>query len=128
MSRKLLLFLIVLGTVAAGVAPAVAVTGSRPVRSCADLVRSFDVPDARTQVTSAVVVTGATEFCDVRGTISPNIGFQLKLPTRGYQGRYLQYGCGGFCGNRSFKTGSGTTDFPLDASCSSWGLPGPERP
>ncbi len=98
MFRKLLIFLVALATVAAGAAPALAGSGSRPVRSCADLVRSFDVPDARTRVTSAAVVSGAAEFCDVRGTIEPNIGFQLKLPTRGYQGRYLQYGCGGFCG------------------------------
>ncbi|MDX8054770.1 tannase/feruloyl esterase family alpha/beta hydrolase [Lentzea sp. BCCO 10_0798] len=107
MFRKLLVPLVVLGTVAAGIAPAAA---SGPVRSCADLVRSFDVPDARTSVISATVVTGTTEFCDVRGTIEPRIGFQLKLPLRGYQGRYLQYGCGGFCGaigDPAFPSGCG---------------------
>ncbi|WP_231114487.1 tannase/feruloyl esterase family alpha/beta hydrolase [Lentzea aerocolonigenes] len=83
---------------AAGIMPAAASADARPVRSCADLVRTFDVPSARTQVTSAVVVAGTPEFCDVRGTIEPHVGFQLKLPLRGYQGRYLQYGCGGFCG------------------------------
>ncbi|GAB2856338.1 tannase/feruloyl esterase family alpha/beta hydrolase [Lentzea nigeriaca] len=99
MHRKLFVVVLSVLLVGAGIAPAVAADqGSRPVRSCADLVRSYDVPDARTRVTSASVVSGATEFCDVRGTIEPNIGFQLKLPTRGYQGRYLQYGCGGFCG------------------------------
>jgi feruloyl esterase len=99
MFRKVLVSFVVLATAGAGIVPAVAgESRPRPVRSCADLVRSFDVPAARTQVKSAVVVSGATEFCDVRGTIEPNIGFQLKLPTRTYQGRYLQYGCGGFCG------------------------------
>ena len=100
MYRKLLVFFASLAVVAAGIAPAAAAGESavRPVRSCADLVRTFDVPDARTRVTSAAVVSGGTEFCDVHGTIEPNIGFQLKLPTRGYQGRYVQYGCGGFCG------------------------------
>ena len=73
MFRKLLVSLVVLGTAVAGIAPAAADSAFRPVRSCADLVRSFDVPDARTQVASAVIVSGATEFCDVRGTISPNI-------------------------------------------------------
>ncbi|HEX7303311.1 tannase/feruloyl esterase family alpha/beta hydrolase [Lentzea sp.] len=99
-----------LGILVGGVSPAVAATGSRPVRSCADLVRSFDVPDARTRVASATVVAGEPEFCDVRGTIEPGIGFQLKLPTRGYQGRYLQYGCGGFCGiidDPAFPSGCG---------------------
>ncbi|SER24561.1 feruloyl esterase [Lentzea xinjiangensis] len=99
MFRKLLISSVAVATVAAGIAPAVAhEPETRPVRSCADLVRSFDVPDARTRVASAAVVSGPTEFCDVRGTIEPAIGFQLKLPTSGYQGRYLQYGCGGFCG------------------------------
>ncbi|SDN92273.1 tannase/feruloyl esterase family alpha/beta hydrolase [Lentzea jiangxiensis] len=110
MSRKLFMFLVALTTVAAGISPATARPGPRPVRSCADLVRSFDVPDARTQVTSAAVVAGTPEFCDVRGTIAPGIGFQLKLPTRGYQGRYLQYGCGGFCGiigDPAFPAGCG---------------------
>lgn len=110
MFRKVLVSLLVLGTVAAGTAPALAAAGTRPVRSCADLVRSFDVPDARTRVTSAEVVAGSTEFCDVRGTIEPAVGFQLKLPVRGYQGRYLQYGCGGFCGiidDPDFPSGCG---------------------
>ncbi|MFD5824745.1 tannase/feruloyl esterase family alpha/beta hydrolase [Lentzea sp. NPDC060358] len=99
-----------LGIVVAGTAPAGAAPGSRPVRSCADLVRSFDVPDARTRVASAVVVAGTPEFCDVRGTIEPGIGFQLKLPTRSYAGRYVQYGCGGFCGiidDPGFPSGCG---------------------
>ncbi|MDT7782373.1 MAG: hypothetical protein QOF58_792 [Pseudonocardiales bacterium] len=98
MYRKLLVLGVSLVVVAAGIVPAAASAGTRPARSCADLVRTFDVPDARTRVTSAAVVAGTPEFCDVRGTIEPNIGFQLKLPTHGYQGRYLQYGCGGFCG------------------------------
>jgi feruloyl esterase len=112
MHRKLLVFFASLAVVAAGIAPAAAAGGSsvRPVRSCADLVRTFDVPAALTHVTSAAVVSGDTEFCDVHGTIERNIGFRLKLPTRGYQGRYLQYGCGGFCGvlaDPAFPAGCG---------------------
>nr|WP_202873400.1 tannase/feruloyl esterase family alpha/beta hydrolase [Kribbella capetownensis] len=30
--------------------------------------------------------------------IEPAIQFQLKLPTTTYSGRYLQIGCGGYCG------------------------------
>ncbi|GAB3413014.1 alpha/beta hydrolase family protein [Flindersiella endophytica] len=81
------------------------VTGARssailPVRQCADLVRTFDIPGAATRVTSATVVPAGAEpaHCDVRGVIEPAVGFQLRLPTETYQGRYLQYGCGGFCG------------------------------
>lgn len=103
MHRKIFIACVSFATVVAGMAPAVAAEESvvRPAHSCAELVREYAVPDAKTQVTSAVVVPAsavAPEFCDVRGKIEPNIGFQLKLPTQTYRGRYVQYGCGGFCG------------------------------
>ncbi|MEU7479113.1 tannase/feruloyl esterase family alpha/beta hydrolase [Lentzea sp. NPDC042327] len=103
MVRKSLAALVAVLTVVAGTVPAASSSGgpTRPVRSCAALVRSYPVPDARTRVESAVVVPAAgrvPEFCDVRGTIEPDVRFQLKLPTRTYRGRYVQYGCGGFCG------------------------------
>src|SRR5689334_19492308 len=108
MYRKSTALLAVL-VVVAGVVPAVAGPAAesgaggpvRPVQSCAALVRTYAVPAARTRVTSAVVVPASArepEFCDVRGTIEPAIGFRVKLPTRTYRGRYLQTGCGGFCG------------------------------
>jgi len=40
----------------------------------------------------------APELCDVRGYVAPQVQFELKLPARTWQGRYLQFGCGGFCG------------------------------
>lgn len=73
----------------------------RPVRPCAELVRDFDIPDAATHVTAATVVAasaGEPEHCDVRGYVEPAVGFQLRLPTATFTGRYLQYGCGGLCG------------------------------
>lgn len=72
----------------------------RPVLDCADLVRGFDIPGARTHVTSAKVVPAGAEpeHCDVRGYVEPAVAFQLRLPTTTYTGRYLQYGCGGLCG------------------------------
>ena len=60
------------------------------------------VPDFPTRITSATVVAAkdqAPEFCDVLGYIQPQIHFELKLPTTTWQGRYLQQGCGGFCGS-----------------------------
>jgi hypothetical protein len=81
-------------------APAAAGSVIRPVRPCADLVRGFDIPGAATRVTSATVVPAGAEpaHCDVHGVVAPAIQFQLRLPTETYGGRYLQYGCGGFCG------------------------------
>lgn len=72
----------------------------RPVRQCAELVRDFELPGASTHVTSATVVPAGEEpaHCDVRGVVEPAIQFQLRLPTDTYRGRYLQFGCGGFCG------------------------------
>jgi feruloyl esterase len=59
------------------------------------------VPEAPTTLISSFVVPAAAttpEYCDVKGYISPQVHFQLKLPTATYQGRYLQQGCGGYCG------------------------------
>jgi hypothetical protein len=74
-----------------------------PVISCAVLAQHDfgNVPDAPTSISSATVVAATSttpEYCDVKGYISPQTQFELKLPTKTYQGRYLQVGCGGFCG------------------------------
>lgn len=82
-----------------------------PVMTCESLTRNAadgspppdftTVPDAATTlVSSAMVAATATspDYCDVKGYISPQIQFELKLPTQSYQGRYLQQGCGGYCG------------------------------
>jgi len=89
-----------------GLAPsgAAAEPGSavRPVRSCEELVSDFDIPGAATHVTTAMPggggSTGEPEHCDVHGYVEPAVGFQLRLPTSTYAGRYLQYGCMGLCG------------------------------
>ncbi|MGW4522188.1 tannase/feruloyl esterase family alpha/beta hydrolase [Amycolatopsis sp. NPDC004378] len=73
----------------------------RPTTTCGDLVRGYALPGATTHVTAAAVVaaTGTDpEYCGVKGYVEPAVRFELRLPTRTYAGRYLQYGCGGFCG------------------------------
>jgi tannase/feruloyl esterase len=67
------------------------------------------IPGAPTRVSSASVgaaTTTSPEFCDVKGYVSAQVQFELKLPTKTWQGRYLQNGCGGFCG------AIGNTSFP----------------
>lgn len=57
--------------------------------------------DAPTQIEGAKVVPaveGTPEHCLVTGYIAPQIQFKLYLPTQTWAGRYLQIGCGGFCG------------------------------
>ncbi|RSM46349.1 tannase/feruloyl esterase family alpha/beta hydrolase [Amycolatopsis balhimycina DSM 5908] len=73
----------------------------RPVTACAGLAHGYALSGAATHVTSAAVVaaTGTDpEYCGVKGYVEPAVQFELRLPTKTYAGRYLQYGCGGFCG------------------------------
>jgi feruloyl esterase len=85
-------------TAAALVQPA-AVT---PVVNCAQLAKddfSRAVPGVPTTITSAalITVTGAS-YCDVQGTQPPQLQFDLRLPVSTWAGRYVQEGCGGYCG------------------------------
>lgn len=59
------------------------------------------LPDAMTFILTAEVVpagNGLPEHCKVTGSILPAIGFEMYLPTQGWNGRFLVQGCGGFCG------------------------------
>jgi feruloyl esterase len=56
---------------------------------------------APTSITSAKLTpaSGATpEYCAITGYVQPQIQFELRLPTKTWNGRYFQVGCGGFCG------------------------------
>ena len=59
------------------------------------------IVDAPTRITGSTLVQGSgdvSEHCQVAGYVAPQVGFLLHLPTRGWNGKYLQQGCGGFCG------------------------------
>ncbi|MFC9893797.1 tannase/feruloyl esterase family alpha/beta hydrolase [Nocardia sp. NPDC127579] len=76
-------------------------TGSASTARCEELIGEYGVPDAATRVTQATTVAasgGKPERCDIRGTVAPAVRFRLELPTTTFNGRYLQYGCFGFCG------------------------------
>lgn len=67
------------------------------------------IPDYPTSIASATIVPAASgnpEYCDVKGMIAPQTHFELELPVSTWQGRYLQNGCGGYCGS------VGTQQFP----------------
>ncbi|MBV9805741.1 MAG: tannase/feruloyl esterase family alpha/beta hydrolase [Solirubrobacterales bacterium] len=81
--------------------------------SVASLASLAGLPRYPTAVASATVVpaspgTATTpanpEYCDVKGMIAPQTHFDLQLPTKTWQGRYLQNGCGGYCGTVSAQT------------------------
>lgn len=74
-----------------------------PIMPCTALLQQdfTNIPEAPTTLASAAIEPAhaeRAEFCLVRGIISPQIQFELRLPTHGYTGRYLQGGCGGACG------------------------------
>jgi feruloyl esterase len=65
------------------------------------------IPDAATQVTAARLVPGSARqpaHCEVQAYVAPNIGFELRLPARDWNGKFAHVGCGGFCGG-IFPTG-----------------------
>jgi feruloyl esterase len=54
-----------------------------------------------TTIGGTAVVTDREDlpgFCRVQGTIDPNIGFEARFPLAGWNGKYYQSGCGGYCG------------------------------
>ena len=60
-----------------------------------------EIPGAPTRITSARIVAATEtqpEYCEVSGYVQTQVKFQLKLPTSTWQGRYLQFGCSGYCG------------------------------
>jgi feruloyl esterase len=80
-------------------------SASTPCEALAD-VDFTRIPGAPAAVTSAKIVpaAGATpEYCAVKGYVQPQIQFELRLPTKTWNGRYFQVGCGGFCGMISIQ-------------------------
>ncbi|HEX6472620.1 MAG TPA: tannase/feruloyl esterase family alpha/beta hydrolase [Streptosporangiaceae bacterium] len=73
------------------------------------------VPGAPAVVGSATVGTAPLgwEACDVKGTVAPQIQFEALLPTKTWRQRYLQTGCGGFCGNVTINAQAATGCVPL---------------
>lgn len=69
--------------------------------SCESLARVDlkNVADTPSVISATRLIDSSVgQFCLVRGTIKPQIEFEVDLPVRGWQQRYLQTGCGGLCG------------------------------
>jgi hypothetical protein len=70
---------------------------------CASLVNTdlTGLLDAPTQVTDAKLVAataGVPAYCEVRGYVSPTVGFMMRLPAANWNGDFYERGCGGYCG------------------------------
>lgn len=62
-------------------------------------------PTAVASATTVAAVAGTNPaYCDVKGMIAPQTHFELELPLSTWQGRYLQNGCGGYCGDVSSQS------------------------
>jgi feruloyl esterase len=88
------------GSVAAQPAPAPADASTAACRGV--MAQNFSaLPDAVTAIQSATVVAPAgdlPEYCRVQGFVSPRVSFEVRLPTKTWNGRFLMQGCGGMCG------------------------------
>jgi feruloyl esterase len=137
--------------------PQAAAAGAPPVRQCADLAKlTFE---GNTTITVAEIVTNGTfttpagqtisglpEFCRVAGVSKPtaesNINFEVWLPTKTWNGKFLSAGEGAFAGAISYtrlgldgyldenvKRGYATasTDTGHLASDEFWAIGHPER-
>ena len=91
----------VIGSRALAAPTPVALDPVKPVVSCASLAQSsFDkAVNAEVKIDSAIEgpIEGSA-YCQIKGSIAPKIGFELRLPVAGWTQRFLQLGCGGLCG------------------------------
>jgi len=59
------------------------------------------VLDATAQVKEAQMVSATKDdpaYCRIQGYVTPNVGIEVRLPTAGWNGKFLKVGCGGLCG------------------------------
>lgn len=76
---------------------------SVPSGPCGELLQAdfSSIEGAPAAILSTQIVSATEtqpEYCAVTGLIAPQIQFVLWLPTGDWNGRYLQVGCGGYCG------------------------------
>lgn len=63
-----------------------------------DLSRLEGAPTSILSARLTPAAGGVPEYCAITGYVQPQIQFELRLPTKTWNGRYFQVGCGGFCG------------------------------
>jgi hypothetical protein len=81
-----------------------------PAAACAGIAKTnfTGLQDAPTGIISAQVIRFQpwnkdygpkdVDVCQVEGSVSPTIQFKIVMPMKGWNGKYLQGGCGGACG------------------------------
>jgi hypothetical protein len=85
---------------AAGAAIVFATAGAPPALAadCAELAK---LKIDETDFLSATIVPRKAplpEYCRVLGYVRPAVHFEIRLPTKDWNGKFFMAGCGGFCG------------------------------
>ena len=88
--------------------PAATPASGPAAKACAALLTQnfFDIPDAPTSIVSSAIVPATDTlpaYCRVVGTIAPEVGFEIGLPTDHWNGRLMVQGCGGTCGIKALS-------------------------
>ena len=88
------------GDAVAATAPFANLAAVNPVVDCAALTGAdiSKAVGAKVTIQSAKEYPGAAAYCGVKGEIAPHVGFEVRLPVKGWTQRYVQLGCGGLCG------------------------------
>ncbi|MFC5818721.1 tannase/feruloyl esterase family alpha/beta hydrolase [Nonomuraea harbinensis] len=99
---SVLLLILATGAVPGQVAASTS-TDLTPAITCQQLggIDLTGLPEAPTRILSATAVSATAQkpaYCQVKGYVSPQVQFEVRLPSEAWSGRYLQLGCGGFCG------------------------------
>src|SRR5271170_2143779 len=63
-----------------------------------DLTGLLDAPTQVTDAKLAAATAGVPAYCEVRGYVSPTVGFMMRLPATNWNGDFYERGCGGYCG------------------------------
>jgi hypothetical protein len=76
--------------------------GSTPAERCTELskVDFSHLEDAPTTIAGAKldVAENGPAFCRIQGYVSPQVGFELRLPLAGWNGKFVETGCAAACG------------------------------
>lgn len=72
--------------------------------------------DAPTQMTQAGVVEASGDhpaYCRAAGYVAPNVGFEIWLPMSNWNRKFLEIGCGSYCGKSFISSGVLGCDGPV---------------
>ncbi|BCY08836.1 tannase/feruloyl esterase family alpha/beta hydrolase [Actinoplanes sp. L3-i22] len=126
--RALAVLAVLVTTGGAQAAPRMAVAGAStkadgpavvlPKIDCAALAGQdlSTTPEAPAVIGSATEATSpdGSPACEVKGTVAPQIQFDVFLPTTTWRQRYLQLGCASLCGNIDFYADAADGCVPLN--------------